>query len=375
VVVDGEDKGPAPWEGEIAAGEHTIELKSPRYASEQRRMRIVAKQRLEIVLDAAPLTGHLRVTTLPASATISVDGKPVGTGVWEGDLSEGTHRVEAALEGQTPQIRDIVVARGQNIVQEIPVAIGVTPADYVGLYVKWTLHTNFAASGLPDNEIPDAPSTGINVNKTNATLVALGTSIRVGRSFGIFGGEVVGRVFFEHRDQTLDVAIPPPNPTRKLALESNAGNFFFGAGPRVTSKAETVRFTFGIAPGIAIRNFTVRVHEDNDGGSGGGSGQSTFVQGGQGNGPSTPENEFPNAGYTALAFASDFGVLFGSTPGTKFFLGVDMWIDFPPGDIIVGPDIRSNIPASAYRAPGRGVFIVNGTQFYIGPTLGVQFGH
>lgn len=371
VFVDGEDKGPAPWEGEVSPGEHTIEVKSARFASEPRKTRVTAKQRVEIVLDAIPLTGHLRVTTVPATATIYVDGKPSGTGVWEGDLPEGEHRVEAKVDDQS-QVRTIVVARGQSIVQEIPVAVGGTVADYVGIYVKWTLHGNFAPVGLPDNEIPDPQPNTVRAQNRGGFLLALGSTIRVGRSFGIFGGEIVGRFFFEHRDQQMEVNAPPPSSsTRSYRLEANDINYFFGLGPRVTSKDDTVRFTFGIAPGVAIRNFAPRVVTENDSGGGPSGGQ--FVQGGGSSG--SEEREYARAGYTALGFASDFGVLFGRTPGTKFFLGIDMWIDIPPGDIVVGPDIRSGFPDAGYRAPGRGVYFVNTFQFYVGPALGIQFGH
>src|SRR5207253_2152055 len=106
------------WEGDVTAGDHVVEAKGARFSSEARRIKVAAKERLDVALDAVQLTGHLRVTTVPATANISVDGKPVGSGAWEGDLAEGPHHIEVGLNGQPPQVRDITIARGQLIVQE-----------------------------------------------------------------------------------------------------------------------------------------------------------------------------------------------------------------------------------------------------------------
>jgi hypothetical protein len=63
VFVDGRDQGPAPWEGDLPAGDHTIEARGPRFAAAARKVTVTANERVDIALEALPLNGHLRVTT------------------------------------------------------------------------------------------------------------------------------------------------------------------------------------------------------------------------------------------------------------------------------------------------------------------------
>src|SRR5262249_55092854 len=63
VFVDGEDQGAAPWNGELAAGEHVIEAKAGALVSERRSLRVKPKEHIEIVLDAIATTGRLHVST------------------------------------------------------------------------------------------------------------------------------------------------------------------------------------------------------------------------------------------------------------------------------------------------------------------------
>ena len=83
----------------------------------------------------------------------------------------------------------------------------------------------------------------------------------------------------------------------------------------------------------------------------------------------------PGAGYTTLGLVADGGILLGSTPGAKFFIGAQMMIDFPPDDVVKGPDTIAQLPDNAYRVSGRGFFMTEGPQISFGPTLEVQFGH
>lgn len=376
IFIDGEDKGPAPFDGELSAGEHKVEAKSARFVAEARKIQIVAKERMDVVLDAQPLTGHLRITTVPATATIAVDNNIVGTGSWDGDLPEGSHRVEVTLGGQPSQVRDIVVTRGQSIVQEIPLLgalAGGHVTDYRGVYVKWTLHVGYTASGLSSNSVQ-----GITRDE-GGFLIAPGSSVRVGYAFDWYAAELVGTFMFEHRDKQVgyDVSDNFGNGSRRLRDDTNGGNLFIGVGGRVTSKAEYVRFTFGLAPGFAVRSYLTRRNpNDNGGGPNPSSSNNRFQGTVDASSSGNIDENFGNAGYTAFALSMDGGIIIGSTPGTKFTLGLNAWIDFPPSDVIVGPDTKTTaLPDSAFRAPGRGIYVVEGTQFFVGPSLGLQFGH
>jgi len=378
VFVDGHDEGPAPWEGDLPAGEHVIEAKSARFSSDARKVVVAQKDRLDLALDALALQGRLRITTVPANATIAVDGNTVGTGSWEGELPEGTHRVEVSLPGQTPQTREIALGRGQVVVQEIPVVSAIAMSNqpvYEGMYVRFSIFGQIGLGNIPNDSIAGK------TNDDGSFDGAAGAKLHVGRSFGFWGVEGVGAFMLEHRERAYRA---PRDNFGDLGFrdQSDAANAFFGAGPRVTSKDDSVRFTFGIAPGIAIRTLSPRrnvgdasqLNANNPQGSNTGN---RFVQpqGTTNNNTNNPsEISFGSAGYTTFGLVMDGGVLLGSTPGTKFFLGVQAWIDFAP-TIVSGPDTFVPLPNDAYARPGRGVTFVDGTQFYLGPVLGLQFGH
>lgn len=384
VFLDGADQGPAPWEGEVTAGDHTVEAKSARFASEVRRIKVIAKERLDVALDATPLTGHLRVTTVPASATIAIDGKVVGSGAWEGDLPEGSHRIEVGLSGSPPQVRDLTIMRGQLLVQEIPVvaAIAGAVAEYPGLYGQVSLAGMFGVAGNADNSQPPASSEG-------SFMFAATAAVRVGYAFDWYGAEGVAIFMPETRshDYNYTTTMASGSRTSNFVDRSFAPNGFLGAGGRVTSKHESVRFTFGLAPGVAIRSFNPsrECGGSNCGTDGsnppGGGGTNRFIQGEQNQptqGPGAPQqgqSDFPKAGYTAFALVLDAGVYLGSTPGAKFFLGVQSWIDFPPDTIVTGPDTLTPIEERAFKHPGRGITLIDGPQFYVGPSIGLRFGH
>lgn len=378
VFIDGQDKGPAPWEGDVPAGEHSIEAKGLRFASDARKVVIAQKERVDFALDATPLQGRLRVTTVPATASIAIDGATVGTGAWEGDLKEGPHRIEVSLPGQPPQVRDIVLGRGQLVAQEIPIitAIPTKAAPvYEGMYVRLSLFGLAGIGNRQDNAV--APFTKTEGGGPDPTA---GTSLRVGRSWDWYGAEVVGMLMAENREQTYST--DQPSGQLRFRDSSFAPSAFFGAGPRVTSKDESVRFTFGIAPGVAVHWFSPRRNIEDSGGNDPNSSPSydgnRFVQStnpsGGGSQGGTREQDYKSASYTAFGFAMDGGILFGSTPGTKFYLGAQAMVDFAP-TIVTGPDTFVPIPNEAFAAPGRGIKLVDGTQFYVGPVLGLQFGH
>jgi hypothetical protein len=391
IFIDDRDEGPAPWEGEVPPGDHTVEAKGPRFASEARKLHFDKKERLDVALDATPLTGHLRLTTIPSSATIRVDGTLVGTGAWEGDVAEGTHKVEVGVEGQPPQRRDVVVTRGQLLVQEVPVAgaLDAHVTEYRGLYVRATVAAAFAASGIASNAPVPSSSMGLAVDGRvdSSFLFQPSVAVRVGWSFfDWLGAEGVVIGAFEHREQKIDATITtnpgtPNSSTNDVQLrdQSDAINFFIGAGPRVTSRGEFVRFTFGLAPGVAVRSFNPHreLNTNTNGPSPNVNNPSRFVNIPTGSGPqsqSSGEN-FNGLGYTAFALSMDGGVLLGSTPGVKFYLGVQAWLDFPPGALVTGPDTQSPLPTASFTRPGRGITVIDGAQVYIGPALGLQFGH
>ena len=75
VFLDDVDVGPAPWSGDLAPGQHTVELKGGGFAAAKRSFDLIAKGTLDVALVAQPLLGHLHVLTLSKLGALFLDGK------------------------------------------------------------------------------------------------------------------------------------------------------------------------------------------------------------------------------------------------------------------------------------------------------------
>ena len=367
VFIDGQDLGPAPWEGDLSPGSHTVEAKGPKFAADLRSFSVAKKQRLDLAIDATTTLGHLRVTTIPASASITFDGQGVGTGAWDADVAPGTHRIDVAVEGQAPAQRVVNVARGQLVVLDVPLQlIGESGPVYRGFYARINPF-GVASPSYVDVYSPGAPG------YKNRFHFGVGGALHIGYSFDVLAVEFFGAFLLDHYD------FDPPTAPPSASASTNPGNrsggvtgvdAFFGAGARITSHDSTVRFTAALAPGVATHN--VNVDDGYTGGSGG-----SACNSGLSNCPNNNNNNnnggSGSLGYVAPGFMFDGGMLVGNTPGGKFFLGVTAWLDFAP-TLFFGPDTQAPLPASSFYT-GRGLKAVGGPQFYVGPSLGIQFGH
>ncbi len=359
VFIDGRDMGPTPWDGDLPPGNHMVEVKGEKLASVSRTVKLAKGDRFDLVLDASFTGGHLRITTLPAAASIAVDGSSVGTGAWEGDLDPGTHNVEVSLAGHPSVMRQIELTRGQTVVEEVSLpeagAVAAEGPEYRGWYGRvglfWAFSTSAQHTSVAGPLVAASPD--------QSFPLGFGASVRAGYTFDIVGLELVGAFMFDHFEDQLHFSNPSGGTTFVETLDNSSVNLFLGFGPRITSRDPTVRFTAGIAPGLVVRDFIFKRSDLGNGSCGSCQGPTEFTSGG---------------GYVAPAFTLDGGVLLGGSPGVKFFLGAYAWLDFAP-QVVVGPDASIPIDKSYFPAADRGWVLANGPQFYFGPVLGAQFGH
>lgn len=361
VFIDSKDVGPTPWEGDLSPGNHMVEVRGDKIASVSRTVKLAKGDRFDLVLDASFTGGHLRITTLPASASIAVDGSSVGTGAWEGDLDPGTHNVEVSLAGHPSVARQIVLVRGQTVVEEVPVpdagggGVAAEGPEYRGWYGRvglfWAFSTSAQHTSVAGPLVTAPPD--------QSFPLGFGVSVRAGYTFDIVGLELVGAFMFDHFEDQLHFSNASGGSAFVETLDNSSVNLFLGFGPRITSRDPTVRFTAGLAPGLVVRDFIFKRSDLGNGTCASCQGPTEFTSGG---------------GYVAPALTLDGGVLLGGSPGVKFFLGAYAWLDFAP-QIVVGPDASIPIDKSYFPSADRGWILANGPQFYFGPVLGAQFGH
>lgn len=372
VLIDGQDMGPAPWEGDLPPGPHGVELRGPKASAPKQTIDVVLKARAELVIDAIATTGKLRVTAAPASATITVDGNPVGLGVWEGDLEAGPHQIVTSAPGHTTHTSTIDVVAGQTIVREVmlpsfapagaPANAAPTGDPYKGIYVRWLLLPAWRLGGTPSLRPSPVSPAGKYGGSDNSTPYPAGaTSLGVGYSFGFWSLEAVGAFAGQYGEveRTYDGSSTPQS-TRvvdtSVAREEKYNYLTLGAfggiGGRLTSPTQLIRFTFGTAFGVSYKDFQVNRDITGD--------ISSTASGG--------------AGYVAPGFLFDAGILLGSTPGVTFSLGAVCWLDFAGDNLAVLDSEKVQTKNGTLKLAGNVPVAESGPNVFIGPAIGLQFG-
>jgi CRISPR/Cas system-associated exonuclease Cas4 (RecB family) len=369
VLVDEKEVGSAPWEGDLAPGTHTIQLVGDGLASEKRSVDVQVKGRLEISLGALATSGKIDVRVVPTSAELSLDGKLLGRGSYAGPVEPGQHTLEASAPGFQSQRTTITVERGKalpivvTLIEERPVAPPIDgknrhrtddDADdrreaYRGTYGRLSITLPYPVAGSvgPTTMAPEAP--GNPGTSARGDFFSGGASMRVGYNFDPIGLEFVSSFLFTKYTNALDW--PSTNTTETMSFTSMGA--FAGLGGRVTSREETVRVSAGLAIGAVFRWTKLG---------------DAWAQSGSAVSSSSSNDVSDARIEPAIGF--DAELMIGSTPGTRFVLGVESWVEFL-GKTTVSFDPRKLgtrvLPAGPYT-------LSTATAFYVGPHVGLQFG-
>ncbi len=330
VFVDDADKGPAPWEGDVAPGPHKLQASGMRFAAEPRTVTVERGQRTDVTLTARPVLGRLHVSVQPESAKIRIDEDKIGVGSWDDSRA----------------VRNVVVERGETAQQDISLAgASESATEYVGFY--WGVDA--ISPGIvysPDPWVGLAP-----VQAERSSPPGAGLAVRAGHNFGVFSAELVGAFFWESWGAKNVPFGSSAGATNNYSLDTFNG--FVGPGARATSRATSLRWTCGAALGIAIRSFSL---------------------------DRPPESylnipEFSRtAGYVDPAILLDAGILLGGSPGVKLRAAFVGWMDFRLKNVVVGPDTSAPVSAM-YSAPNQSYLLTPNAQIFLGVMLGAQFGH
>jgi hypothetical protein len=358
VLVDGTDVGPAPWEGDVKPGTHVVEAKGADRAAAPKQVDVARRDRVELMLELVPLTGRVQVDTHTTDASISVDGNPVGKGVWEGTLPPGEHTVNISAAGFRPYKRVFLVHPGETFVEDARLENegGGGAARYEGIYSGLAVFGSLYPGGATNDLALACPSAPCDAS----TPFGGGLLVRVGYAFGWIAveGVVLGAYDYSNLSLAYDGTLPASNPHAGAArTEQYAFHRFGGGGTvgvRVTSKHPHVRFTGATSVGAIQRgNLYTR---------------STA---------STTSNEkddytSPTISYTAPLFLFELGVLAGWENGAKFHVAALGMLEVPTGSVLAPAVGGRNLDNQALGTPALG--LVSGTQFFVGPVLGFDFG-
>lgn len=353
LLVDGKRVGALPYTGGLPPGDYRIraEGKGVRSAEQTVKIAVGGEQRVSLTLTES--TGRLQITTPYPGASIYVDGELVGQGTFRGEAIDGEHEVTVTLEGFYPQTKTVRVIAGKPALLAISSLVSVGRGSeqenpYRGSYVRigpaFLVGANAASDTLSTDCLPQASCSA-------KSPLGLGLRLGVGWSFGVIGAEyfmlgVVDR-------WNVDVAHPQNRPfprTENYTFYRYGGAA--GAALRASSRGTTFRVSGALGGALAIR-------------------ATQFQRSTEHTTPNVKSKDFTGKSGLLLAPAltADFGVLIGSTPGPKLFAGILAYAELSPfstpGSKAIQEDFGGESPALDY---------VTGSQFFIGPMLGVQLG-
>jgi hypothetical protein len=362
VFLDGKDMGTPPWDADIEPGIHTVEARGDTLVAAPKQIDVAKKGTYTEVLETHPQVGTVAVNVDVADSDISIDGKVVAKGVFEGAEPAGVHVLLVTKPGFVDYKKDILVHDAEREVENIAMqraqAVATAPVapphDWTGAYVQLKFIGLFEPT-TPSNDIAQGVGYTTDTGISGSGIFGGGLDVRVGYSFGTIGieGSIMGE--FDHSQINVQVntsTVEHPG----VAPRTEDWTFLRGGGVasvglRLQPPSELVRPTFGIGGGLAVNAMAYNRSVENV--------QSSSTMPG---GPGL---------YLAPAFLMDAGILLGNTPGSRFYLGCQLVAEFS-GGAQVSPSSSFNDPR--FPPPSSAINVANGKDVFVGPILGFQWG-
>lgn len=398
LLVDGAEKGPLPWEGELPPGARSVEVRAPRGSSAPQQVEITRGQRRELSVTLVEAVGKLSVEVAQAGARISVDGKALGQGVWEGEVPAGSHEVSVELAEFETFRRSVLVRQGESVrldqitlLRESLPPAAPPPHDYAGQYAQFALLGLAGASSPGTLTAAACPVDGLPKmlgasGCTSNNPLGGGLLLRVGYNTGVVGfdGFVVGSYSQGRGTATYDRG--PHVNTQGTQIDANLirpdessfygvsrkENFRFhrfggdaGVSVRAISHGRVMRFTAGLGGGVSFKWYSVE--------------RDLRALYSDARGVASSVN-FSSASVPSVRpmLSLDAGLMLGRGSGLKLQVGALMLVEFASevdsaakNDKFLGN--QGNQATSPIPLGAPSVLMVKGTQIYLGPTLGLHF--
>ena len=359
IFVDSKDAGVSPLQVDLEPGVHTIEARGATSFSPPKQVEVAKRGKYDVALELRLAQGSVSIQTGTPDAEITVDANVVGRGAWEGALAVGKHDISASKGGFEAYKTSVLVHMGERITENVrlvPTAKTgpvVPEHDWTGVYVQLNLVGNFPVS-TPSNEVAQ-------VRDLPAATVAKGgfgggINVRAGHSFGIIGIEGIILGAYDHSSAEVayragDATSTHPGATpRKESYAFHRFGGTAGVGVRLMPKTQLVRPTLGVGAGVSFKAASYRREA-----TGGSDGENAYG------------SDF--ATYVAPALMIDGGIELGNTPGVRFYLGALLFAEFASSAAATAAPIPEGTPV-----PTRPLDLAVGTDIFIGPVIGMQFG-
>ncbi|AUX38569.1 uncharacterized protein SOCE836_108160 [Sorangium cellulosum] len=252
VLVDGYTVGKTPWEGPLSPGQHTVVLRgSGDLGTIPASVIIRLKQTTPLALRAEELSATLRIEPTPVCASVTVDGVALGSGIWEGRLSPGRHRIEVAAGGFVTARREAVLARGARKVVPVPlerVELGRSPGRFL---VELDVGPAFLPSFGGAAAVQCSGSCSLGVGAGGLGAVHAGYELWSGFGFGVTTGYLQVHQTVAARRMSLEIQDPLPDSSGE-ADDALALRGFLAGGWAGLSLGDRHRFSVRLGAGALL---------------------------------------------------------------------------------------------------------------------------
>ena len=116
VLINGEDFGNPPINIEPAEhGTYSIVVRAPGYREVRRACTVGPERNCDVYAELNTLGVPVRIEANVSGAQLFVDGEPRGPVPWEGDLTEGIHRLEVRADGYQPHAEQVSLQKSTTV--------------------------------------------------------------------------------------------------------------------------------------------------------------------------------------------------------------------------------------------------------------------
>jgi len=346
VIVDGTERGPVPWSGELEAGPHDVYARSARIASPHQTINVIRGQTISLAVELTAIESAMSVATADRLGHISVDGKLVGEGAFEGRLPIGQHVVHITRPGYESLDRTVVLRDGESYSETFTLSpIGhearETPSrafegiiggvmlagafQVNGLNGDFSEPCSFASSPSPASCSAGSPMGGALMGYVGYMASPVGVDV-------LFGGQL--------DTTTASFTTSGASPTTESFTVPRMGGFI-APRARISGETSAFRFSFAAGVGLAVRAVSLSSH-----------------------GVSGLFGSDPSGVYVAPAVTFEGSVHFRASQTVAVGLGLMYWAE-SAGD---GVTLKSG---SVLTAPA---VVLSAAQATVLPFVGLEFG-
>ena len=315
-------------------------------------------------------TGTLDVTTSDNQGSLSIDGKNVGEGAYRGDLPQGTHQIVVKRLGFKPYARSVTIEAGK--VMSVTVSLDreeaapppPPPAETLGgLYGGFFVGPSFSPAGFGGTLDTSCNLVGAASCDTPAPFGFV-VAANIGWTWDPIGVELFAAFGFDVAQPTArfdGVVQPGSNPaltgparTESFTIARAGGMFALRA--RATIDGRRVRVAFAAGPGLGVH--AMGMERD-----------ATTTDG-------TMSDKFaaPVVTYVAPAVSFEASAAYRVTKAVAITVGISAWLENAGSGATTQADPNHYFLPSGTPLRTPSYRLASGTQFYLWPNIGMQFG-